>query len=311
MALLKYDEIFGLSEPIISDVILKDAEEKVIRVPIEKTHEKKDHSFNVLDDVKMAELVESIKRVGVLEPCIVYERPDGEYEMNAGHRRRRASILAGLSDLPVIIRKKKKNMADIEEVDTNINRGEPSPMEKARAYKKRMEAIDKERKEIKAEKERVIAAGGNPEEIKDPYVGIRSDQALAQEAAESRNQINRYLRLNYLIEPLQTLADKKKLPLIPAVELSYLKEQEQNKLFDFIQANGKIPSMEQASGLKKYSREGKLNETVIELLMTDKEKEPRITLKTKTLQQYFPENYNQEQMEAVILELLENWHNRK
>lgn len=279
-----YDAIFGVT----AEPALKENEEKVVRVPIDKVHDKRGHSFEVRDDIKMAELVESVKRVGVLEPCIVYRLPDGDYEMNAGHRRKRASILAGLSELPVIIREKPQNAMDIEEVDTNIYRGDPSPMEKARAYLKRLRAIGEERK------------------AQDANTGKRTDQILAEEAAESRNQINRYIRLNYLIAPLQELTDSKKLPLVAASELSYLKEEEQELVHEFIQ-NGRTPSTDQATKLKEYSKAGTLNRAVFDLVLQEKEKGEKVTLKAKVLKQYFPPEYKQEDMEKVILKLLEKW----
>lgn len=295
-----YDAIFGVT----AEPALKENEEKVVRVPIDKVHDKRGHSFEVRDDIKMAELVESVKRVGVLEPCIVYQLPDGDYEMNAGHRRKRASILAGLSELPVIIREKPQNAMDIEEVDTNIYRGDPSPMEKARAYLKRFKAIGEERKEKEAEKARKRAAGESVEE--DVNAGKRTDQILAEEAAESRNQINRYIRLNYLIAPLQELADSKKLPLVAASDLSYLKADEQDIVLEFIQ-NGRTPSTDKAAKLKEYSKAGTLNRAVFDLVLQEKEKGEKVTLKAKVLKQYFPPEYKQEDMEKIILKLLEKW----
>lgn len=291
MELMSYEAIFGIN----SHDKPAEVHEQVMRIPLDKIRDKVGHSFSVKDDIKMAELVESVKRAGVLEPCIVYELPDGSYEMNAGHRRKRASELAGLTDLPVIIRKKQQDDRDIEEVDTNINRGEPSPMEKARAYKKRMEALKEDRAKTRQN------GGAGIQQDK----GKRSDQILAEQLEKSRNQINRYIRLNELIEPLQELAAQKKLPLVPAVELSYLQKDEQELLYTYM--GSCVPSEAQAKKLREYSKKKELNKAVIELVLQEKEKGVRVTLNNDTLRQYFPEDYAPNDMTKIIINLLEGW----
>ena len=291
MKMLSYESIFGLGEEPENGGT--PGKEQVVLLPIDQIRDKQGHSFTVRDDVQMAELVESIRRVGVLEPCLVHRLPDGGYEINSGHRRKRASLLAGKTHLPAIIRECSPAARDIEEVDSNLYRGELSPMEKARAYRKRMDAIREEKK-----------SGQETGDVS-RKPGTRSDEILAAEMEESRNQINRYLRLNELIDPLQELADEKKLPLVTAVELSYLTAPDQELVVCCM--GDTIPSAVQAKALREYGGRGQLNRAVVELVLQEKEKPARVTLKRDVLSRFFPPDCPPDEMQRVIYDLLAGW----
>ncbi|MFI3254504.1 MAG: ParB/RepB/Spo0J family partition protein [Eubacteriales bacterium] len=269
--------------------------EQVVDLALTSLEPFKNHPFKVLEDSKMDELVESIKNFGVATPIIVREKGRGDYEIIAGHRRTKACEILNLEKIPAFIRDLDDEEAVLYMVDTNIQREEILPSEKGFAYKMKLEAIKRqgERSDL------TCAQLGHKSEK------TKSVQKVAESSGESRNQVQRYIRLTYLTPLLLDLVDEKKLPFNVAVELSYLTTTEQ----EFVLKESVIPSLEQATKLKKYSKEGKLTETLIESILSEqKEKEKRTSLKVDT-KKYFPKNTTKAQMEEVITELLENWSN--
>lgn len=266
---------------------------QIVRLPIAKFHtfhsHAQGHPFRVSDDAKMAETVESVRQYGVLVPGIV--RPDkdypGDYELISGHRRCRASELAGLADMPVIVRDMSDAEATVIMVDANIQREDLLPSERAWAYRMRYEAM----KEL-----------GTAEK------GMRNDQQLAKELGESRNTIQRFIRLTYLTPALLQLVDGGKLPKIPAGELSYLRTNEQEELLEVMEQLHVVPSQEQAQKLKELSQKCSiLDRSVMEYVFARQEDSSKVSLPAKKIRSYFPEGYTGEQIQEIIYRLLEEW----
>lgn len=288
------DELLGIGTtvPTQSDT------DKVVEIEISKMHDFNGHPFRVLEDAKMAETVESIKTYGVLMPGIVRPLParPGEYEIVAGHRRRHASELAGRTEMPVIIRELTDDEATVIMVDSNIQREDLLPSEKAYAYRMKYDALKRMGKET---------------EMPEESTSGRNDQKLAEQTGESRNTIQRYIRLTCLIPELLQMVDEKKLPKNTAAELSYLTEGEQKELLAIISERKLIPSGSQAAQLKEYSRQKNLTVTVMQLVLQSPEAgSGNISLKGKRIRQYFPENYTGKQMEEIIYKLLQEWKDR-
>ncbi|MGN1205161.1 MAG: ParB/RepB/Spo0J family partition protein [Lachnospiraceae bacterium] len=279
--LTSIDDLLGVTEPH------RAVENGIVRLPLEKMHEFKAHPFRVIDDEKMAETVASIRQHGVLVPGIVREDKDnpGTYEIIAGHRRHHASGLAGLPDMPVIIKNMTDDEATVVMVDSNIQREDLLPSERAKAYRMKYDAL-----------KRIGTSDG-----------IRSDEKLAQQAGESRNTIQRYIRLTYLDPELLQLVDDKKLPVTTAVEISYLLEKEQQILLGIMKDQKVIPSGDQAVKLKEYSKAGKLTDTVIQILLEKEEMYSKVSLKEKDIRKYFPKTYTGEEITEVIYKLLDEW----
>ena len=276
------DELLG-----VNHAAPEAGDNRVVELPLSQLHPFKNHPFEVRDDEKMAELADSIRSSGILVPGIV--RPDkrGGYEMVAGHSRCRAAQLAGLSTMPAIVKDLSDAEATIIMVDSNIQREDLSYKEKAFAYKMKYEAL----KEM-----------GLHESDGDK----RLDQALAEQLGESRNKIQRYIRLTCLTPELLALVDAGKLGFIAATDISYLTTAEQELLLQFING-GAIPTGAQALKLKEYSKDGKLNEAVMELLLKQEKTADRLVIRAKQLRDYFPEDYEVSQMADVIFTLLEQW----
>lgn len=259
----------------------------------------RDHPFKVLDDGAMQDTVESVSAHGVLVPGIARSRAEGGYELISGHRRKRASELAGKATMPVIVRELDDDEAVLIMVDSNIQRENLLPSEKAWAYKMKLDAIRRK--------------AGRPGKDNSGQVGqnlprTASVEIVAEDAGESRKQVQRYIRLTELDPALLQMVDDRKLPFNPAVELSYLTKEEQGLLIKKMGELAAMPSLEQAKRLKKYSLEGKLGEDVMDAIMTEERAAPvQVTLKSEKLKQYFPKEYSQKQMEEVILSLLETW----
>ena len=263
----------------------------------------KDHPFHVVDDEKMQEMGESVAQYGVLVPGIVRPRSEGGYEIVAGHRRKRASELAGKETMPVIVRDMDDDEATIIMVDSNLQREKILPSEKAFAYKMKVEAMKHQGQRTDLTSCPVGAKS----------VGTRTDQQIAQNSPDSARQIQRLIRLTELVPHLLNLVDQDKLPLRQAVELSYLLPDEQELLYDVIEdkASGP-PSMEQAKKLREYGERTELTTSLIIDILSDEKPAPfKITLKKKCLSQYFPKEYTQQQMEDVILSLLESWKSQQ
>ncbi len=252
------------------------------------------HPFKIIDDEKMADMVESIKEYGVLTPIIVRAKDD-KYEIISGHRRKYACIKAGVRKIPAIIKELTDDDATLLMVDSNIQREEILPSEKAFAYKMKLDAMKRQ---------------GKRTDLTSSQVGtkLRADEQLAEEMGESRNQIQRFIRLTNLIKDLLEMVDEKKIPFNTAVELSYLIESEQEILYSAIDKYETIPSMKQVVRLKNFSKERKLDKNVIDAIMTEETETPiKINLTGKNLQKYFPKEYTQKQIEDVIFKLLEDW----
>ena len=273
--------------------------EKVQEIPLEELHPFAHHPFKVLDDDRMKDTADSIREYGVLVPAIARPRPDGGYELIAGHRRKRGCELAGLQTMPVIVRELDDDAATIIMVDSNIQRENILPSERAFAYQMKLEALKHQ---------------GLRSDLTSCQLGtkLRADEKLAQSSNESARTVQRFIRLTNLIPALLDMVDNKKIAFNPAVELSYLTQEEQGKLVDTIESEQATPSLSQAQRLKKFSQEGKLTEESMLAIMSE-EKKPeigRVTLGTDTLRKYFPTNWTPKQMEDQILKLLNNWYQR-
>lgn len=276
--------------------------EKVVEIPLSELHPFENHPFKVVNDEKMQDTAESIKEHGVLVPAIVRPREAGGYEIVAGHRRHFASQLAGLETMPAIIRNLDNDAATIIMVDSNIQRETLLPSERAWAYRMKLEAID-----------RVKGRPKNVGQVVPDYFGKRSTEVVAEGTGESYKQVQRYIRLTELIPPLLEQVDEKKIAFNPAVELSYLKPDEQEQLMDAMESEQATPSLSQAQRLKKFSQEGRLSIDVMRAIMSEEKKSDldRVTLTSDKLRKYFPKSYTPQQMEQVILKLLDGWHRRQ
>lgn len=266
--------------------------EKVREIPLSDLYPFKNHPFKVLDDEAMQDTVESIKAHGVLIPGIARPRAEGGYELIAGHRRRHGSELAGKATMPVLIRELDDDESTIIMVDSNIQRENLLPSEKAWAYKMKLDAL-------------------KHQGVKDAsrQLGEKcSVDTLSENSNDSARNIHRFIRLTELLPDLLQMVDDKKLPFNPAVELSYLSQTEQEILLELMTKLAVIPSLEQAKRLKKYSQDGKLDENVMDAILTEERpKAVQVTLKSDKLKQYFPKTYTQMQMEEVIFSLLDTW----
>ena len=275
--------------------------EKVQMLPLSELHPFRNHPFKVKDDEAMANTVDSVRQYGVLVPAIARPLESGGYELVSGHRRRHASELAGLTEMPVIVRDLDDDAATIIMVDSNLQRETLLPSERAFAYKMKLEAMKRQ--------------AGRPAKENVSQVGTqkRSDQIMAEQVGESRNQIQRFIRLTALIPDLLSLVDEKKVAFNPAVELSYLKTEEQVLLLDAMESEQTTPSLSQAQRLKKFSQEGKLSVDVMRAIMSE-EKKPemdKVIFTSAKLRQYFPKSYTPQQMENTILRLLEQWQRKR
>lgn len=274
--------------------------EKVQEIPLEELHPFPNHPFKVLDDDRMLDTAESIREHGVLVPAIARSRTAGGYELIAGHRRKRGCELAGLATMPVIVRDLDDDAATIIMVDSNIQRESLLPSERAFAYKMKLEALRHQ---------------GERRDLTSSQVGMKLQtlEIIGQQAGDSRNQVHRFIRLTELIPPLLNLVDERKIAFNPAVELSYLKPEEQTILLDAMDSEQATPSLSQAQRLKQFSQQGRLSEDVMRAILSEEKKTEvdRITLSNETLRRYFPRSYTPKQMEETILKLLEGWHRRR
>ena len=282
-------------------------EERIVKLPLTELHDFPNHPFKVRDDEAMQETAESIRQYGVLVPAIVRPREDGGYEIIAGHRRRHGSELAGLSAMPCIVRQMDDDTATILMVDSNIQRENILPSERAQAYKMKLEAI--RRKAGRPAKTEETEKGVNCDQVGHNFDGKRSVEIIADEAGESKSQIQRYIRLTELSPELQQMVDEKKIGMTPAVEISYLKPEEQQMLLTAIDSEQATPSLSQAQRMKKLSRDGKLNDdTMLDIMMEQKKPEGyNVVLSADKLRKYFPRSYTPQRMEETILKLLDAW----
>ena len=285
----------------------KPQQEVIVHVSLSKLHDFPNHPFKVRDDEAMQETAESIRQYGVLVPAIVRPREDGGYEIIAGHRRRHGSELAGLSAMPCIVRQMDDDTATILMVDSNIQRENILPSERAQAYKMKLEAI--RRKAGRPAKEAENLPEENCDQVGHNFDGKRSVEIVADEAGESKSQVQRYIRLTELSPELQQMVDEKKIGMTPAVEISYLKPEEQQMLLTAIDSEKATPSLSQAQRMKKLSREGKLNDdSMLDIMMEQKKPEGyNVVLSADKLRKYFPRSYTPQRMEETILKLLDAW----
>ena len=300
--LISLDDLFSTEESRAEESC-----EKVVRIPLAELHPFPNHPFHVRDDEAMQNTVDSIKEYGVLTPGIVRPREDGGYEIVAGHRRKHGSELAGLSDMPCIVREMDDDTATILMVDSNIQREDILPSERAQAYKMKLDAI--RRKAGRPAKNAEISTAGNCDQVGHNYDGKRSVQIVADEAGESKTQVQRYIRLTELQPELQQMVDDKKIAMTPAVELSYLKPEEQQMLLTAIDSEQATPSLSQAQRMKKLSQAGKLNDdTMLDIMMEQKKPEKcELTFSGDVLRKYFPRSYTPQRMQETIIKLLEAW----
>ena len=274
-------------------------EDKITLLPLSELHDFPNHPFKVRDDEAMQETMESIRQYGVLVPAIVRPREDGGYEIIAGHRRRHGSELAGLSAMPCIVRQMDDDTATILMVDSNIQRENILPSERAQAYKMKLEAIKRQgtRHDLTSD------------QLGQKLSGKTSREVIAENSNDSPTQIQRYIRLTELSPELQQMVDEKKIGMTPAVEISYLKPEEQQMLLTAIDSEQATPSLSQAQRMKKLSRDGKLNDdTMLDIMMEQKKPEGyNVVLSADKLRKYFPRSYTPQKMEETILKLLDAW----
>ena len=286
-------------------------EDKITLLPLSELHDFPNHPFKVRDDEAMQETTESIRQYGVLVPAIVRPREGGGYEIIAGHRRRHGSELAGLSAMPCIVRQMDDDIATILMVDSNIQRENILPSERAQAYKMKLEAI--RRKAGRPAKEAENLPEENCDQVGHNFDRKRSVEIVADEAGESKSQVQRYIRLTELSPELQQMVDEKKIGMTPAVEISYLKPEEQQMLLTAIDSEQATPSLSQAQRMKKLSRDGKLNDdTMLDIMMEQKKPEGyNVVLSADKLRKYFPRSYTPQKMEETILKLLDAWLHKR
>ena len=275
-------------------------QEAIVNIALSELYDFPNHPFKVRDDEAMQETAESIRQYGVLVPAIVRPREEGGYEIIAGHRRKHGSELAGLKKLPCIIREMDNDTATILMVDSNIQRENILPSERAQAYKMKLEAIKRQ---------------GARTDLTSPQFAakFRADDEVAKSSDVSGDTVRRYIRLTELSPELQQMVDEKKIGMTPAVEISYLKPEEQQMLLTAIDSEQATPSLSQAQRMKKLSREGKLNEdSMLDIMMEQKKPETyNVVLSADKLRKYFPRSYTPQKMEETILKLLDAWMRKR
>lgn len=295
VTLSSYDEIFTTEEGRTES-----QQEHVQMIPLSELHPFEGHPFRVVDDEEMQKTVESVKQYGVLTPAIARPDPDGGYEIISGHRRLRASELAGLDKLPVIVREMDDDTAIIFMVDSNLQREHILPSERAFAYKMKMDALRHQGKRVDLTSSQV--------ETK-----LRADEEIAEQTGQSRAQVQRYIRLTELIPEIRDMVDEKKIAFNPAVELSYLKPEEQREFLDAMDYAQAAPSLSQAQRLKKLSQEGECKLDAMCEVMNEVKKDDMttITIPHDVLRKYFPKSYTPQQMQDVIVKLLDQWQKKR
>ena len=295
--LASYDDLFKTDEERQADT-----QERVQSLPLDKLEPFPNHPFKVIDDDKMLETVESIKERGVLVPILVRPKNDGNFEIVSGHRRHHASQLAGLTEIPAIVREMDDDTAILLMVDSNLQREELLPSEKAFAYKMKLDAMKRQ-----GQRTDLTSA-----QIGRKFDGKESRELLAEQVGESRNQISRFIRLTNLVPNLLDRVDNKTMAFNAAVEVSYLTEPEQLMLCDAIEREECTPNLSQAKRLKQYSQDGKLDENVMDAIRTEEKPiEDTLVLKVDVLAKYFPRTYTPSQKQKIIVKLLEDWHKRQ
>ena len=273
--------------------------ERVQEIPLDQLKPFRNHPFKVRDDQRMLDTVDSIREYGVLVPAIARPDPEGGYELISGHRRKRGCEMAGLQTMPVIIRDLDDDAAVLVMVDSNIQREELLPSERAFAYKMKLEALKHQ---------------GARSDLTSKQVAQKvSVQKVGDDAGVSKDQVQRFIRLTELISELLDMVDERKLAFNPAVEVSYLKQDEQRMLLEAMDAEQTTPSLSQAQRLKKFSQEGRLTEEAMSAIMSEEKKSEmdKVTLRSDTLYKYFPKSYTPKQMEQTIIKLLDVWQKQR
>lgn len=294
--LTSVDDLFSTEESRADE-----QREKVQEIPLSELYPFPNHPFKVVDDERMLDTADSIREHGVLVPAIARPRADGGYELIAGHRRKRGCELAGLDTMPVIVRNLDDDASTIIMVDSNIQRESLLPSERAFAYKMKLEAIKRQGARTDLTSGQVVQKSRLSVEI------------VANQAGENYKQVQRYIRLTELVPDLLDMVDAKKIAFNPAVELSYLKPEEQTALMEAMDSEQATPSLSQAQRLKRFSQEGTLSPDMMRAILSEEKKADmdRVTLTGDTLRKYFPRSYTPRQMEQTILKLLEGWHRRR
>ena len=296
ISLTSYDDIFSSEESRSGT-----RQERVQEIPLSQLHPFKDHPFRVVDDERMTETAESIKDYGVLVPAIARPLPDGGYELVSGHRRKRACEMAGLETMPVIIRELDDDAAVIIMVDSNLQRENILPSERAKAYQMKYEALKHQGQR------RDLTSGQNVQKSES------SLEQVAEGSGDSAKTVQRVMRLNNLVPEMLSMVDDKKVAITPAVELSYLKPEEQQQLVEAMETCQSTPSLSQAQRMKRFSQQGKLTGDVMEEIMSEEKKPPldKVILTGEKIRKFFPKSYTPEQMEKVIIKLLETWYRKR
>ena len=273
-------------------------QERVMMLPVSELHDFPGHPFRVRDDEEMEKLAESITQHGVLMPGLVRPRAAGGYEIVAGHRRKFASVKAGIREMPVIVRDMDDDTAVILMVDSNVQRENVLPSEKARAYKMKLDAMKRQ-----GERTDLTSAGIRQK--------LSSVQKIADDAGEGKTKIQQYIKINDLIPELLEMVDGNEIKFNPAYELAFLRPEEQAVLYDILQAEEVTPSLSQAQRLKRASQEGRLSEQDIAAIMREEKAQTRdtgkVTLPAKEIEQFFPKSYTPAQKKKVIVKLLASW----
>ena len=295
ISLSSYDDIFSTQES------RQETGEHVIMLPLDAIHPFKNHPFRIVDDEEMQKTAESIREYGVLFPAIVRPLENGEYEMISGHRRRYASMLAGKETMPVIVREMDDDTATILMVDSNLQREHILPSERAKAYQMKQEALRHQGQRTD------LTLGQNVPKFK------RTTEEIADGTGQSYKQIQRFIRLNNLIPEIMDMVDEKKIAFNPAVELSYLKPEEQREFLEAMDYAQTTPSVSQAQRIKKLSQQGQSSLEAMCEVMDEVKKPPddKLVIKSDVLRKYFPKSYTPQQMEAVIMKLLEQWMKKR
>ncbi len=296
ISLTKFDDIFKPQSQAPHE-----SEERVQRIKLTELHPFKNHPFKVRDDDEMEKTVESVKQYGVLNPAIARPLESGGYELISGHRRHRASELAGKEDMPVIIRTLDDDAATILMVDANLQRETILPSERAFAYRMKMDAM------------RRTAGRPNKNNSRQVVGNLETADILGEASGDSGRQVQRYIRLTELIPELLDMVDEKKIAFNPAVEISYLTKEEQEELLDAMDYAQATPSLSQAQRLKKFSKEGNCSLEAMKAIMSEEKKGDldKVTLKADVLKKYFPKSYTPQQMEEKIISLLEQWQRKR
>lgn len=297
--LASVDDLFSTEESRADE-----QREKVLDIPLSEISDFPNHPFKVKADEAMLEMADSIKQYGVLVPGLVRPKPDGGYEMVAGHRRKKASELAGREFMPCIVRELDEDEATIIMVDSNLQRENILPSEKAYAYRMKLEALN--RKAGRPSKENYCQVGNN-------FEGKTSNEIISEKSDDSSRQIARFIRLTSLLPSVLEMVDEKQIAFNPAIEISYLDEKEQQDVYNTMQSEDCTPSLAQAQRMKKFSQDGRLNTDVIFSILTEEKpnQKEKLNIQRERIDHFFPKGFTEKQKEDLIVQLLESWYKKR